>query len=113
MPWYVARLKNLDNAHLAAAAWAWRKGCLGIGGRVACRRLRWRNTEQVASFGKIGGPHAAGQEAIMPYTVQALGQHMHQEAADEFVRGQRHSRVATRPLDPVILHLEGDGAGIG
>src|SRR5439155_9121664 len=35
--------------------------------------------------------------------MHALGQHVHQEPADELVRGQRHGLVAARSFDPVVI----------
>ena len=44
----------------------------------------------------------------MADAVEALGQHVYQEAADEFARPQRHGLVAARSLDPVVFVFEGD-----
>ena len=44
----------------------------------------------------------------MADAMQALGQHMHEEAADELMRRERHGRISARPFDPVILDIEGD-----
>jgi hypothetical protein len=41
--------------------------------------------------------------------VEALGQDVRQEAADELVGRQRHGLVAAKSLDPVILPFEGEG----
>jgi hypothetical protein len=49
----------------------------------------------------------------MADAVEALGQHMHQEPADELMRGQCHGGVSARPLHPVILDREGHAAGVG
>jgi hypothetical protein len=40
--------------------------------------------------------------------MKPLGQHVHQETADELVRGQRHDLVPGWPVDAVILVSEGD-----
>jgi hypothetical protein len=45
--------------------------------------------------------------------VEALGQHVDEEAADELSRRQRHCLVPLAPLDPVILPLEGDAVVVG
>ena len=44
----------------------------------------------------------------MADAVEALGQHMRQEAADELGRLERHGLVAAGPLDAVVLVCEGD-----
>jgi hypothetical protein len=38
---------------------------------------------------------------------------VHQEAPDELVGCQRHRLVAARPLDPIVLVLEGDAVLVG
>jgi hypothetical protein len=40
--------------------------------------------------------------------VQALGQYVDEEAADELVYGERHALVSIAALDAVVLPLEGD-----
>jgi len=40
--------------------------------------------------------------------VEALGQDVDEEAADELTRRQCHCLIPVAPLDPVILPLEGD-----
>jgi hypothetical protein len=45
--------------------------------------------------------------------VEALGQDVDEEAPDELVGWQRHGRVPTWSLDPVILPLERDAVIVG
>ncbi len=45
--------------------------------------------------------------------MEALGQDVHQEAADELVGGQRHRLVSARSVDAVVLVSEGDPALVG
>ena len=85
-------------------------GLIGFGGGIEIM-LRWvlRHSEQLASTSDIGGAvFAVGEQPVVTDAMQALGQHMDQEAADELMCGQRHGLVAVGPLDPVILPLEGD-----
>src|SRR6516225_3039035 len=49
----------------------------------------------------------------MPDAVKAFRQNMDQETADELARVQRHSFIAARSLDPVILEGEGHAFLIG
>ena len=44
----------------------------------------------------------------MADAVEAVGQDVDQEAADELVGGERHKLVASVALGPVILPFEGD-----
>ena len=78
-------------------------GCCGAG----------RHGEQLARPRDVGGAVAAGEQPVVADAMEALGQHVHQEAPDELVRGQRHRLVAARPFDPVILPLEGDAGLVG
>ena len=45
--------------------------------------------------------------------VKAFWQHVHQEAADKFRRGERHGFIAARAFDAVILDGKGDALCIG
>ena len=47
---------------------------------------------------------------VMADAMEALRQDVHQEAADELVRCERHGFVAGRPLAAVVLPAEGDAA---
>jgi hypothetical protein len=45
---------------------------------------------------------AIGEQSVVADAVEALGQHVRQEAANELVGWQRHWLIAARPFDPVI-----------
>jgi len=45
--------------------------------------------------------------------VEALGQDVEQEAADELVRRERHGLVAIAPFEPIVLPCEGDAVVVG
>ena len=45
--------------------------------------------------------------------METLGQHVHQEAADEVMRRERHRLPAVGPVDAVVLPPEGGGIGVG
>ena len=74
--WFLAMSEDLDDAHRAAAAWAWfaqREGgdfwlsVLGFG-------LVWRlYTGQRADFGEVGPARATGQKAAMTDAVEPVG----------------------------------------
>ena len=51
---------------------------------------------------------ARGEQAVVADAVEALWQHVDEEAADELVGGERHALLAVAALDAVILPSEGD-----
>ena len=82
-----AARKDLDDEHAAATARAWTRqhGRLvrlcGLGGVGLFRRHR----EQLASVRNVCGSVAVGEQPIVPDAVEALRQHMDQQAPDELV----------------------------
>ncbi len=75
-------------------------------------RCALRHGEQLASTSDIGGAvFTVGEQPLVPDAMQALGQHMDQEAPHELILGQGHGLVPAGPLDPVILPFEGN-AGV-
>jgi hypothetical protein len=54
---------------------------------------------------------AAGEQTVVPDPVEPVCQDVHEEAADELARLERHGLVAAGPLDPVVLVPEGDAGG--
>src|SRR5204863_3194153 len=119
--WPISRLaaarEDLDDNHASAAAragarlHAWLVRCGGL----LLLRLNdaGHSTEQLAGAGDVSGTIAVGEEAIVADPVETLGQHVHQEAADELMRGERHRLPAAGPVDTVVLPPEGDGIGVG
>src|SRR5262245_8933925 len=59
------------------------------------------------------GPRIRSGAGYVADAVEALGQDVDEEAADELMRAERHGGVAAWPLDPVVLDLEGDARRIG
>src|SRR5512132_3565359 len=90
--------------------------CFGVCGSLALMlasfdsvdRKYWWRREQFAGARDVLGTLAAGEQAIVADAVEACGQHMHEEAADELGRRERHGFVALGTFDPVVLALEGD-----
>ena len=89
------RLHPLD--HTRWAAWRW---CGGL-------------AQQFPTAAQ--GPRLVpvGEEAIMPQTHEAAGQHMQEEAADTFVGVERHgldaitlTTVAVGEANPAVPHIE-------
>src|ERR1700680_2473896 len=87
----------------------WWLRLIGIGGRSFDRinRNYWQR-EQFAGASDVLGTFAAGEQAIVADAVEACGQHVHEEAVDELVRGERHHLVTLAALAPVVFPLEGD-----
>jgi len=87
----------------------WRLWLVGVSvGRFdGIDRNYWRR-EQFAGAGDVLGAFAAGEQAIVADAMEACGQHVHEEAADELVDGERHHLVALAAFEPVVLPLEGD-----
>ena len=70
----------------------------------------WRlgHGEQLAGAGDVVGAAAVGEQAIVADAVEAAGQHVDEEAADELVARQRHDLVPLAAFDAVVLPPEGD-----
>src|SRR6516225_11640058 len=84
-----------------------------LGGSSAGGLRRGRNGEQRAGLGDVLRAPAIGEKSVMADAVEALWEHMQQEAPDELVRSERHDLVPLRPLDPVVLVFERDAIGAG
>src|SRR5260370_30509274 len=82
---------------------------LCVGGLDSVDRDEW-NCEQLTDACNILGASWAGQQTVVTDAVEALRQHMHQEAADELVGIERHHAVSLGTFDAGILPLAGDAA---
>jgi hypothetical protein len=76
---------------------------VGFGGRLGCLDI-----EQGPGLGEVLGALPVGEQAVVAYPVEALGQDMQEEAADELVGGERHSLVTAFLRGAVVLALKGD-----
>src|SRR5271155_5669646 len=111
MPWRCAALEDLDDDHATAAAWARaREGRLvaimmiGIGSLA----LGLLATEQLAGAIDVVGAGGLGEQAVVADAVQALGQDVDEEAADELVYCERHDLVAIGAFESIVLVFEAD-----
>ena len=84
-----AGLEALDDDHAAAAAGAavlWHLCFLGIAaGCFDGIEGNYGQCEQLAGAGNVLGTCAAGEQAIVADAVEACGEHVDEEAADELV----------------------------
>jgi hypothetical protein len=74
--------------------------------------------EQPADKGELGLPLAVGQKPIMPDTLEAVGQHVQQETADELGGIERHAFLCCTvsvvpPAESDAAMFEGNQAAIG
>src|SRR5215831_10113575 len=99
--------EGLDDDHAAAATWTWRLvviRSIGIGGFAW---ERWPS-EQFAGARDVVGAGGLCQQAVVADAMEALGQDVDEESADELVCGKCHPLVSISALAPVVLPLEGD-----
>ncbi len=80
-------------------------------GRLGLFWAARRQGEQLARVRNVSGSIAVGEQPID--SMEALRQHVDQEAPDELVSRQRHHLVAGGPLDPIVLAIEGDAVLVG
>ena len=92
----LACLEHLDDAHGRAAARAGLEGRGRIGSDVFGLGRRRSDVEQLAGEREVVGLHAARQQTVVADAVEALGQHVDQEAADELVRRRASSSCSGR-----------------
>src|ERR1700757_5270921 len=106
MPWRCTALEDLDDDHATAAAWASRLAAIddGTGGLP----LRFLKGKQLTGACDVVGARAFGEQAVVADAVEAFGQHVDEEAADELVGGECHALVSIAARDAVVLPLEGD-----
>src|SRR5271167_4663473 len=110
MPWRCAALEDLDDDHATAAAWARARA----GGRlvaiitIGSIALGLLATEQLAGAIDVVGASSLGEQTVVADAVQALGQDVDEEAADELVYCERHRLVAIGAFEPIVLVFEAD-----
>src|SRR6266478_5002667 len=69
--------------------------------------------EQCAGCRDVLSAVGVGKEPIVADAVEALGQHVHQEAPDELVRVKPHRLPAARAVDAIVLPSERDAGVVG
>jgi hypothetical protein len=77
----------------------WGLGCVGLFGAG-------RHGEQLARLGDVGGAVVVGEQPVVADAMEAPGQHVHQEPADELVRRERHRLPAARTFDAIVPPAE-------
>src|SRR6266496_4182784 len=109
MPWRCAALEDLDDDHATAAAWARaREGRLVAIITIGSIALGLLATEQLAGACDVVGAGGLGEQAVVADAVQALGQDVDEEAADELVSCECHHLVAIGAFEPIVLVFEAD-----
>src|SRR3954465_12373559 len=76
-------------------------------------RLRGRHAEQLSGLRDVPLALGAGEQSIVADAMEALRQHVDQEAADELVRAERHRLEAVAPVPPVIFVSERHSVAVG
>ena len=69
--------------------------------------------EQCAGCRDVLSAVGVGEEPIVADAVEALGQHVHQEAPDKLVRVKPHGLPAARAVDAIVLPTERDAGVVG
>jgi hypothetical protein len=91
-----------DDAAAAAATRTWQHA--GFVGGCGCGRLglfrAGRHGKQLAHPRDVGGAIAVGELSVMADAVQALGQHVRQEAPNELAGQQGHGCESAPNRDP-------------
>jgi len=82
----------------------------GLGGGIGCFGLflLGNDPEQFPRPRQVVGASSIGEQAVVANAVEAMGQDMDKEAADELRCAQGHDLVAGSALLPVILPSEAD-----
>ena len=65
-------------------------------------------TEQLAGAFDVVGAGGLGEQAVVADAVEALGQDVDEEAADELVCCERHNLIAIGCFEPIVLVFEAD-----
>ena len=72
---------------------------------------RWRrNVQQCTSGGQLGGAMSVAEQPVVADAMEAVRQHVQQEAPHELLGAERHGFVARVAFGAVILPAEGDAA---
>src|SRR6266536_3836510 len=107
-----AALESLDRDHASAAARTGMRGGWRLVGiddiRIGIVVLRHWHGEQLASACDVVGAGRSGEQAVVADAVEAFGQDVDQETADELAGGKRHPLVSGPAVDAIILVAEGD-----
>src|SRR5215472_3892251 len=75
----------------------------------------WCRGDELPSAGELLSARvtAIGEQAEVPDAVEALGQHVHEEPANELARLERHGSVAVRAFEAIVLVFERDAVRVG
>ena len=120
LPWWGAGLwcltsqESLDDDHRATAFGA-RLMDIVIFGIVAFslnRRLARFRIKQAPDLADPVAANAIREEACVADAVEAGGENVDQETADELIRGQPHDVHPVSLFDPIVFAAEGHGVGI-
>src|SRR3979490_107152 len=112
MTWRRAACENLDSDHASTAARTGMRGgwrLVGIDGiRIGIVVLGYGHGEQLAGTCDVVGAGRSGEQAVVADAMEALGEDVDQEAADELIGGERHPLVSRAAVGAVVLVPEGD-----
>src|SRR5580693_7474515 len=107
--------EGLDDDHAAAAAGTRvgeRLRLATVGGGILAGLAWRRHGEQFTGTRDVVDTRAAGEQAVMADAVEAVGQHVDEEAADELGGRERHRLEAFAPVEAVVLPPEGDAVAV-
>src|SRR5215204_1533900 len=105
-PRLVPARERLDDDHAAAAAGTRRTRVKRLLRLVVVGRRR--DGQEMAGEREAGLAGGAGEQAVVADVVEALGQDVEQEAADELVGGERHDLLPLGLAAAIVLVAEGD-----
>src|ERR1700686_2467484 len=105
--------EDLDDDHAPAATRTWMRERLRLGAICNTGLALWSgHIEQLSRPRDVLGTLAAGEQTIVADAVEAVRQHVDEEAADELVVRERHHLGPLTSLGAIILPLEGDGVAV-
>jgi len=108
--------KSLDDEHATTAA---RTGAGQyariLGGRYLLIGFLHgrRNVQEHTCSGDVIGAIAVGEQPIVADTVEALGENVHQEAADELMGVEGHRLPAVGSIEAIVFAAECNAAVVG
>src|SRR6266576_3110352 len=107
----VAAFEGLDDDQSSPAARARmreRSRLIGVGDSCIAGLALWcRRIEQFPHPRNVLDALAAGEQAVVADAMEAAGEHVNEESADELVGGERHRLGPLSPFGAVVLPFEG------